>query len=341
VHNGANDRPKAAVAVAASAGGVEALVHFVEGLPEEFDGAVLVVLHLSETGTSVLPHILARATVLDVVPAGDEQPLRRGCVVVAPPGLHLRVRDHVTLLDRGPRENGHRPSADALFHSVAEAFGSRSAGVVLSGTLDDGATGLKAVAVAGGLTVVEDPSEAAFPGMPLAAIAEAHPAIVCRVREMGAKLAAWMESLPPETDPPRSRKEQLHPGGTGMGELSEFTCPECGGTLWLVDSYGSERYRCRVGHTFSADALLSGKQEALEAALWAAVVALEERADLFRRMLRRLESTGRTSQLERYREDVDLATERIDVLRDLIKELVLRGVLTEAGDEERDAEPTR
>jgi two-component system chemotaxis response regulator CheB len=197
VYNGADDRPKAAVGVAASAGGVEALTHFVQGLPDDFEGVVLVVLHLSETGTSVLPHILSRWTQLEVVPASEEQQLRPGLVVVAPPGQHLRVREGVAVLDRGPRENGHRPSADALFRSVAETFGDRSAGVILSGTMDDGAMGMKAIGLAGGFLVVQDPEEAAFPGMPRAAIAEAHPGLVCHVGDIGAALANWMKTVRP------------------------------------------------------------------------------------------------------------------------------------------------
>lgn len=169
--------------------------------------------------------------------------------------------------------------------------------------------------------------------MPLAAIAEAHPDLVCRVGEMGGQLAKWAKNLSERVGQPRTHTHvRAKHGGAEMSELSEFTCPECGGTLWLVDSYGTERYRCRVGHSFSAIALVSGKQDALEAALWAAVVALEERADLSRRMLRRLELTGRTWQLQRYRDDIDLATERIDMLRDLIKELVVRGVLSDVSE---------
>lgn len=327
-------KPGAVVGVAASAGGVAALTAFIRALPGDFPGAVLVVLHLSDTGPSVLPDILARNTPLTVVPAHEGMALRRGLVVVAPPGQHLRVRGGGVALDAGPRENGHRPSADALFRSLAESWGRRAAGIVLSGTMDDGAAGLRVIGHAHGLTVVQDPAEADFPGMPRAAIAEAAPALVCPVAEMGEKLVAWMGELGPAEEEADPYSEDGPAGATmSTSELSEFTCPECGGTLWLDGTYGAERYRCRVGHTFSPDGLLVGKQDALEAALWAAIVAIEERADVSRRLLRRLEGRISSIMLQRYRDDITQAAGRIAILRGLIDELLDEGPLVGRGDD--------
>jgi two-component system chemotaxis response regulator CheB len=240
---------KAVVAVAASAGGVEALTNFVAHLPADFEAATLVVLHLPPGGPSVLPNILARAGKLPVVHAEAGLPLRPGVVLVAPPGHHLVVRDHHADLLRGPRENGHRPSADALFRSVARAYGDRAAGVVLSGTMDDGAAGLRVIGLAHGLTMAQEPSEAAFPGMPTAAITEARPSIVCRVADMAERLVTWMSRLPTDDaidDPSEGEETMSYSERALRKELSEFTCPECGGTLWLDSSMGAERFRCRV-----------------------------------------------------------------------------------------------
>lgn len=201
-----------AVAVAASAGGVEALTSFVRSLPSDFPGVVLIVLHIPEAGPSVLPSILARNCALRVQQAGAETPLQAGLVVVAPPGRHLRVDDQHAALDRGPKENGHRPSADALFRSVAETFGPRAAGVVLSGTMDDGAAGLRMIGERGGLTMVQTPADAAFPGMPSAAIAEAEPDRICPAASMGPELGAWVARL--ETDAP-TRVPADGPRGVG------------------------------------------------------------------------------------------------------------------------------
>jgi two-component system chemotaxis response regulator CheB len=308
------------VAVAASAGGVEALSQFVGSLPKDFSAAVLVVLHIPPTGPSVLPKILQRAGKLPARHPQDGERLPVGTILVAPPDRHLVVTDHRARLLMGPRENGHRPAADTLLRSVAEAYGPRSAGVILSGTLDDGAAGLRAVRTVGGMALVQDPEEAAFPNMPLAAIQEAEPQVVGPAADLAAHVCEWVAQLP-ELSPEASVSASV-PYPDEDADVTPMTCPECGGTLWLANSFGAQRFRCRVGHTFSFDGLMVGKQTVLEHALWAAVVALEERADLSQRIMKRLESSGRVTQLDRYRHDIESARERAAFLRGLIRDLV-------------------
>jgi two-component system, chemotaxis family, protein-glutamate methylesterase/glutaminase len=247
----------------------------------------------------------------------------------------MLVIDGRVAVQTGPRENGHRPAADVLMRSVAETFGERAAGVVLSGTMDDGAAGLRAIRMGGGLAVVQDPEVAAFPGMPLAAIHDAEPHLVGTAAALAERILMWLDELPVRApsglsgvaDPPEES------GDEDMADLTPLTCPECGGTLWHRDDYGAERYRCRVGHTFSADGLMLGKQTALESALWAAVVALEERAEVSRRIARRLELTGRSARLSRYHADSQAAKQRATVLRDLVRDLIQGVDVSYAGDE--------
>jgi two-component system chemotaxis response regulator CheB len=269
----------------------------------------------------VLPGILSRAGKLPARHPTDDEPLQAGVIFAAPPDRHLLVEDTRVRLLYGPRENGHRPSADSLLRSAARSFGARSAGVVLSGTMDDGAAGLRTIGAAGGLTMVQSPGEAAFPGMPQAAIDEAGPQLVCRVNQMGDALCSWLDDL--NQDLPGEVGVMFDaPEPAGGDDLTPFTCPDCGGTLWLHDEHGVRRYRCRVGHAFSAEGLLLGKREALESALWAAVVALRERSDLSRRIVKRLEMTGRRSQLPHYLADIAATDQRAETLRGLIDELV-------------------
>jgi two-component system, chemotaxis family, protein-glutamate methylesterase/glutaminase len=315
--------PSAVIAVAASAGGVEALQRFVSGLPADLDAAVLVVLHISPSGPSVLPGILARAGRLPARHPMDKEPLQSSVVIVAPPDRHLAIEDSHVRSIPGPRENGHRPSADVLMRSVADRFGRRSAGVILSGTMDDGAAGLKAIRSSGGLAVVQEPTEAAFPWMPLAAIEAADPQVVCPLADMGTQLVEWLAQLDRTDQAEEADMESVDPREEERRQsLSPFTCPECGGTLWKVDELGAERYRCRVGHAFSEGSLFRGKQDALESALWAAIVALEEKADLCRRISKRLEAAGQVDRVARYQKDIDDAEAHIEYLKSRLQDAI-------------------
>jgi two-component system chemotaxis response regulator CheB len=156
------------VVIGASAGGLHALQTLMAGLPAELPAAVLIVLHLGNA--SHLAHILGRAGHLPVRDAANGEPIKRGQIYVAPPGVHLLVHDGHLLLRRGPRENMCRPAIDPLFRSAAATYGSRAIAVVLSGALNDGAAGLDAVKRCGGLAVVQDPEDATVPDMPRSAL---------------------------------------------------------------------------------------------------------------------------------------------------------------------------
>jgi two-component system, chemotaxis family, protein-glutamate methylesterase/glutaminase len=189
--------------VAASAGGVEALRAFVSYLPEDFAAAVLVVLHITPTGPTVLPHILSRAGPLPARHPEDGEPLAGGVILVAPPDRHLAVADGRARLLTSPAEHRHRPSADVLLRSVAGAFGAAAGGAVLSGTMDDGAAGLAAIRRAGGLALVQDPAEALFPGMPRAAIEQADPQLVAPLSALAIRLCVRLGELGGDTALPR------------------------------------------------------------------------------------------------------------------------------------------
>lgn len=177
------------VVVGASAGGVEALRALVAGLPEDFPAALLVVMHLREIGPSAMPEILARAGALSATHVVDGEPLVGGRIYVGPPGSHLTVDADRLHLDSGPSLNGHRPAIDRLFQSAAESHGDQTIGVILSGMLDDGARGLAAVKRHGGLTIVQDPADAAFPSMPTAALGRVEADFVVPAARIGPLLA--------------------------------------------------------------------------------------------------------------------------------------------------------
>lgn len=277
------------------------------------------VLHIAPVGPSVLPGIIARHGELPATHPADGDRLEAGRVYVAPPDRHLVVSDGVVRVVLGPKENGTRPAADPLFRSVAQEYGPKGAGVVLSGSLDDGTTGLAAIKDAGGLTVVQDPEEAAFPGMPMSAISYVKPDHIATLDEIPRILVRFSEEVPDVREP--TEPDAVLAGADAGEKLTEFTCPECGGTLFL-DGEHPLRFRCRVGHTFSSEALTLGKQDAVESALWAAVVALEERADVARRLLRRLDP-GRSERLRRrYEGEIEQAERGATTLRRMADDLI-------------------
>lgn len=159
------------VAVGASAGGLEPLGALVSALGTGLPATVVCVFHLGPHGPSLLPSILSRRAHVPIAAAVDGAALYLGYAYVAPPGKHLVAGARALHLVEGPPVHFVKPSADVLFESAAEAFGTRLASVILSGSGADGATGTQAVHERGGLTLVQDPREAEFDRMPASAIA--------------------------------------------------------------------------------------------------------------------------------------------------------------------------
>jgi two-component system chemotaxis response regulator CheB len=300
------------VVVGASAGGVEALQRLVGALPEDLPAAVLVVLHIPSEGPSVLPAILSRAGPLEATAAEHGEALEAGRVYTAPADRHLTVHQGRVELTSGPKENGVRPAIDVLFRSVAIENGPGAIGVVLSGTLDDGAAGLAVIRGAGGLGLVQDPEDALYRSMPDAAIATAGADEVASVEVLAAIIQERLGRDP-------------HEGGgmdvdLGHEQASPFSCPDCGGVLWHSTEEW-RHFRCRVGHAYSAQALLNGQRSTLEESLWVAVRVLEERADLSRRLAGQSEAAGRRISARSFTEGANRITEHAEAIRSLVEDL--------------------
>jgi two-component system chemotaxis response regulator CheB len=300
------------VALGASAGGVEALKRVVSHLPEDLGAPVLVVLHTPPAERSYLPEILERAGRLPAEQARDGVALEPNRIYVAPPDHHLLVVDGSLRVVRGPHENGHRPAIDALFRSAAVSFRERAIAVVLSGALDDGAAGSAAISHLGGSVLVQDPNEAAFPDMPRNAIFADHPHAVLPIDELGAavvglvraprkagKKAEVEEELRLERDYAALSEDAVSREGV-FPQLAPFGCPSCGGSLWEAPDAQNLRFRCRIGHAFGSESLLTEQSQSLDGALAAAYRALHERAHLARRIGRRLRALGADARAERY-----------------------------------------
>lgn len=309
------------VVIGASAGGIPALKHLVARLPGNLPAAVLVVLHVSPTTPSALPAILSKAGALDARHAQDGDAIEPGRILVAPPDFQMTVADGTLKLERGPRENGHRPAIDPLMRTAAHHLGPRVVGVVLTGMLADGTVGLAAIKAAGGVTIVQDPGTAAFASMPRHAVEGVGPDHVVPLEELPPLLEQVVTEAParavagaPGEEPPRT---PIEVGDDHRGTLTAFTCPECHGTLWEVDEGGVPSFRCRVGHRYAIDALVESQAETTETALWAAARALEEKASLNRRVAARLADSGHNAsalKFERIAEDAEVQSAQVKLL---------------------------
>jgi two-component system chemotaxis response regulator CheB len=331
-------RPGRVVGIAASAGGVEAIREVVGALPAGFPAAVCVTLHIPATGRSLLAPILDRDSALHAVAAEDGMPLRAGVIYVAPSDRHLLVTRGDVRLSRGPKENGTRPAADPMFRSLAASWGAKAIAVVLSGALDDGSAGAVIVAAAGGTVVVQDPEDALVPGMPASTIAADTPERVLPAAQIAAVLEELVsQPVPdPKGDAQMSEPVQPDPEPTRPdGPPSSFTCPECSGALWELREGELVRYRCRVGHSYSEEAMIDAQGSSVEAALWTALEVLEERGELLQRIADRM--AGRTPRSEeRFRAGAREALERAALIR---RALMMGGGLhlTDPGEEEEAA----
>jgi two-component system, chemotaxis family, protein-glutamate methylesterase/glutaminase len=265
------------IVIGASAGGVETLQRLICQLPGDLPAAVFVVMHLSARSRSLLPEILSRAGVLPVGHPDNGMPIENGRIYVAPPDHHLVVeRDHIHL-GVGPKEQHQRPCINVSLRSAALAYGDRVAGVILTGTLDDGTAGLWEVKRRGGVAVVQTPEEALFPSMPLSALREIEVDYTVGIADMAPLLTRLAAG---ETRPRRNGPEPTHMDP----KITDLTCPDCRGTIWELPLGNGTEFRCRVGHTYSAKSMLAEHYATQEKALYAAVVALEEGASLTSRL---------------------------------------------------------
>lgn len=316
------------IVVGASSGGVEALVTLVSGLPPTLAAAIFVVLHVRPEGPSMLPAVLNRAGHLPAAHAVDGEPIRRGRIYVAPPAQQLYVERGRIAVRHGPRENLHRPAVDPLFRTAAHHYGARVIGIVLSGALDDGTAGLLAVKSAGGVTIVQDPSDATFSDMPSNAFDIVGPDYcvpVVDLPELLRKLVGTAavapsdvtEEVPLETaEEAESSSETMRPDE--LGTPSAFTCPECHGTLWELADDRALRYRCRVGHAYSTETMVKAQGESSERALWAALRALEERVGLMNRIAERARMRGHEATAAMFEQRSRRIDEDVRAVHDLI-----------------------
>lgn len=295
------------VVIGGSAGAIEPLSEILARLPPTLHAAVVVVVHMHPRSGSMLPQILGRSSSWPVVPASDGETIVAGRVYTAVPDHQLIIdgKDRLRVV-QGPKESGHRPGVDPLFRSAA-ASSFRTIAVVLSGGLDDGAAGAAMIARTGGPVVVQDPREATTTGMPSHA-AEAVGPSAAVLPSSG--IPEWIAAIVLDRDP---EVRQSEPPSLELGpeladlptepedDFDQLICPDCGGAMRRVADDDVIRFRCHVGHGWTAEALQARQDEDLDAALWTALRMIEDQISLDERLLRRAQARARSHGAEALR----------------------------------------
>jgi two-component system chemotaxis response regulator CheB len=320
------------VVIGGSAGSPEALNRIVGDLPGDLQAAIFIVTHLPVHGPMLLAGLLGAHTDLPVDYARDGDAIIPGRILMGPPGRHLLLTEAGVRLGWGPRENLSRPSIDALFRSAAVAYGGRVIGVVLTGMLNDGAAGLFAIREAGGVGVVQDPRSAYAPAMPQAAIAAAAPDHVAPVGEIGRLIGELTKEDAPLGRPPSAqmRLEVETAAGGRMGserlmriaEPTPLSCPECHGVLSEMKGDGPLRYRCQVGHAYSAEVVDAEQDEALETAMITALRIIEERITLVARLAQDAQAQGHNAAADLHGARLDDYRQQAEILRRAVQATV-------------------
>jgi two-component system chemotaxis response regulator CheB len=298
------------VVIGASSGGLEALRVIARQLRAGFPAPIAIVLHIAPDSPGLLGPIFAAVGPLPASNAVDGMRLQPGHIIIAPPDQHLLIEPGLVRTSRGPKENRSRPAIDPLFRSAAQVYGPGAIGVILTGSLDDGAAGLWAIKRLGGTAIVQDPADALFPSMPTSAARLVDVDYLLPLSDIPMVLqrlvAAPIEG-PRVVDIPRTLEVEVEmaksshphqPGLIDVAEPSPFACPECHGVLLRLKWAHRLRFRCHTGHAYSADSLMAAVREGIEESLWSAVRAVEEAALLMECLAGDLAERGHGEQSE-------------------------------------------
>jgi two-component system, chemotaxis family, protein-glutamate methylesterase/glutaminase len=279
----------------------------------------------------MLDELLTAAGPLRATFASEGEPLKKAHIYIAPADRHLLVSDDCVVLGAGSRENHTRPAVDPMMRSVALCCGHRAIGVVLTGMLGDGASGLQAIAQCGGITIVQDPLDALYSSMPDSAIEKIAPDHIARLTDVPALLnslarqPAGEPSVVPETlrfevEMAKGRSAEMVDMDQ-LGRRSVLTCPECHGVMWEIEEGDLIRYRCHVGHAYTAELMSLALDENLRNALGSSLRALEERVSLLERMERKARGAGQERLARNWAEKLEENTRDLQIIRTAIRQI--------------------
>ncbi|AUX74784.1 chemotaxis protein CheB [Sinorhizobium fredii] len=313
------------IAIGGSTGAIGAVKQLLRALPPEFAATLFIVIHVGARGKNLLSEIFKEHIAVPVTTASDGERIEAGHVYVAPADHHLLVVDGIVRLGRGPRENLARPAVDPLFRSVGMTYGTRAVGVVLTGMLNDGAAGLADLKRCGGVTVVQNPQDAAAPDMPLgalkasdvdyrASLADLPQLLVQLTSEAAGPPVAIPDDLRLEVDIALGR--QIDPEAIAtIADAVPLSCPACGGVLSQMKSWPPLRFRCQVGHAYTSDTLAAESEGSVDEAMRVALRIIEERVTLCEKMADDARRSGRDAAAAANTRRADEGREHAETLR--------------------------
>jgi two-component system chemotaxis response regulator CheB len=317
------------IAIGGSLGAIQAVTQLCRELPDDLAATMFIVIHVGAEGNNLLADIFDAQSRISVSTAVEGEALRPGHAYVAPADHHLLVLDGVVRLGLGPRENMARPAIDPLFRSVGMSFGPRAIAVVLTGLLNDGASGLADVKRCGGVTVVQNPADSLAPSMPWGALRASDVDYRAPLSDMAPLLIklAGEEAGPAVNTPADIVSEvEIALGRRSDSEvLAKFadpvalSCPACGGVLSEIQRWPPLRFRCQVGHAYTVEALATEKEGAVDEAIRVALRIMEERAVVTQKLADDARRSGRNAAAASYELRVGESRSYAATLRQAVK----------------------
>ncbi len=308
------------------------MLEFTKSLPADFPAPIFVVQHVAPYTHSILPDLISRVSALKAKYPEHGEKYKPGVIYMAPPDHHLLLEDDKVLVTKGPKENKFRPSIDALFRSAAYVHGPRVIGVVLTGYLDDGTSGLWTVQRLGGKTIVQDPNDAPFPDMPANALEFVEADHIIPLAELSALLVRLTtEEAPAAPKLPKNDLERIEieitiarqdnafeMGIIDKGTLTAFTCPDCHGALTQLIEGNLIRFRCHTGHAYTISTLLAEVTESVESMLYQGMRGLEETKMLLEHMGEHFKETKQQEVADLFFRKAEAAGKQARVIHDNI-----------------------
>jgi two-component system chemotaxis response regulator CheB len=317
------------VVIGASMGGFDALKRIVANLPSDFEASIFIVWHMSADVMGILPQVINKLNTIPASNALDGELILSNHIYVAPPGHHMLIDNGFIRVTHGPKENLFRPAVDPLFRSAANNYGNRVIGIVLSGGLDDGTSGLWQIKSKNGIAIVQDPENAENPSMPQSALNKVKVDYCLSIEDISDVLIHLAKQEVEVEMKNNSNKTEgelniaaegnaLQYGASYFGEISPYSCPECHGVLSQIMEDNILRFRCHTGHAYSTDSLLLSLSRKTEDSLYNVIRGMDETIFLLNHLGDHYSEANEPKLAATYFKEANKTIEKSNQLRNIV-----------------------